>query len=62
MRTLKVLPFALAALLVAASWGASAFAQDEQPAEPEAATSDASADSSSDAAPAEAAGEEKPAE
>lgn len=62
MKKLTVLSAAMAALLTAALWGAPAFAQDDPPAEQEATTTDAPADSSSDAAPSEPAGEEKPAE
>ncbi len=68
MTKLKLLSAATAAMLAFGLSSAPGFAQDEQPAEPEAATTDAPADpatapssdaSSSDAAPA---GEEAPAQ
>ncbi len=68
MTKLKLMSAATAGLLVFGVLGAPALAQDEQPAEPEASTTDAPADpasdSSSDAAPSDAApaGEEAPAQ
>jgi hypothetical protein len=64
MTKLKLLSAATAALLTFALCGAPAIAQDEQPAEPDAATTDAPADPSSDAAPSDAApaGEDAPAQ